>query len=87
MANRKPATLSSGLLVGKGEAAPATSNEPIAAKYTPPTPAGTKPIGLTVKLDPERYHKLLAFSARFTPRRSNQQIMVAALDVYLERES
>ena len=86
MASRKPAPLSSGLLVRKGEAAPATGNETIAAKDTSPA-AGTKPIALTVKLDPERYHKLLAFSARFTPRRSNQQIMVAALDAYLERES
>jgi hypothetical protein len=84
MARRKTAPLSSGLLVRKGEAAPATGNEPIAAKDTTQPPSGTRAIALTVKLDPERYHKLIAFGARFTPRRSSQQIIVAALDAYLE---
>jgi hypothetical protein len=87
MASRKTAPLSAGLLVRKGEATPATGNESPAPTHTPPQPAGTKTIALTVKLDPERYHKLIAYGARFTPRRSNQQIIVAALDAYLERES
>ena len=87
MANRKTAPLNADLLVRKGEAAPATTHEPPAPTPTPPQPAGTKTIALTVKLDPERYHKLIAYGSRFTPRRSNQHIIVAALDAYLERES
>ena len=87
MANRKTAPLSADLLVRKGEAAPATTHEPPAPTPTPPPPAGTKTIALTVKLDPERYHKLIAYGSRFTPRRSNQHIIVAALDAYLARES
>jgi hypothetical protein len=87
MANRKTAPLSSDLLVRKGEATPATTNEPPTARDIMSPPTGIKTIALTVKLDPERYHKLIAYGSRFTPRRSNQQIIVAALDAYLERES
>ena len=87
MASRKTAPLSSDLLVRKGEATPATGSEPTPPTNTTSQAAGTKTIALTVKLDPERYHKLIAYGARFTPRRSNQQIIVAALDAYLERES
>jgi hypothetical protein len=86
MANRKTAPLSADLLVRKGKATPATTNEPPAPTDTTPQSAGTKTIALTVKLDSERYHRLITFGARFTPRRSNQQIIVAALDAYLERE-
>jgi hypothetical protein len=87
MASRKTAPLSSNLLVRKGEATPATGSKSPESTDTTPPPGGTKTISLTVKLDPERYHKLIAFGSRFTPRRSNQQIIVAALDAYLERES
>jgi hypothetical protein len=44
-------------------------------------------ISLTVKLDAERYQRLLAYGARSQPRRTNQDIMVAALDDFLARQS
>jgi predicted transcriptional regulator len=45
-----------------------------------------RPVALTVRLDPERYAKLSAYAAGFTPRRSFQAIMVAALDAYLAEQ-
>ena len=86
MAKRKSAPLNAGLLVRKGEAAPATDSKPIEVKdTTPPLSEGTKPVSLTVKLDPGRYHRLLGYGARFTPRRTNQDIVVDALDEFFER--
>ena len=38
---------------------------------------------MTVRLDPERYKRLVAYGARFAPRRKNQEIFVEALDAYL----
>ena len=64
-------SLGGGLIVRKGEAAP-----------TPPTPKGISgTIAVTVRLDPERYERLKMHGAR--RRRTNQQIIVAALDAYL----
>jgi hypothetical protein len=75
MPRRKAAALNAGLLARKGEAAPA--KEPAAV------PHGTKDtIALTVRLDPERYQWLVQFGARFIPRKTNQQILVEALDAY-----
>ena len=87
MAKRKSAPLSSGLLVRKGQAVPAvTDSKPVVSSDTTPPPSGTKAVALTIKLDPERYHKLVGYGVRFTPRRTNQEIVVAALDAYFERE-
>ena len=86
MAKRKSAPLNAGLLVRKGEAAPATDTKPLEANDDAPAPSQeTKAVSLTVKLDDERYHRLLAYGARFTPRRTNQKIVVAAIDEYLAR--
>ena len=50
-------------------------------------PRGTKDtVAVTVRLDEARYHKLVGYGARFTPRRTNQEILVAALDAYLSAE-
>ena len=74
MAKGKPASLNGGL-VRKGEATPAK---------TPDIPHGTKgTIAVTVRLDPARYQRLIAFKARFPRRMKNQEILVAALDAYL----
>lgn len=89
MAKKKSASLSAGLLVRKGAAAPATSSKPSGtpAPAAPAARGDTKDkIALTVKLDPERYHRLLGYGTRFAPRRSNQDIVVAALDAYLEAQ-
>ncbi len=49
---------------------------------SPPTPRGTAgTIAVTVRLDPERYERLKIYGAK--GRRTNQDIMVEALDAYL----
>jgi hypothetical protein len=83
MATRKPAPLGADLIVRKGEAAPAqvpTPTSPPAADI----PHGAKDtIALTVRLDPERYRRLVAYAAGFVPRKTHQDILVEALDAYL----
>ena len=93
--SRQPPRLEGGLIVRKGEAAPAVtrsaaSMQPIeaapAARADPPVPKGLAgTIAITVRLDPERYERLKVHGVR--RRQSNQQIMVAALDAYLASES
>ena len=46
---------------------------------------GEKPVALTLKVDQARYEALKVLGAR--TRRSNQEILLAALDAYLGRES
>jgi hypothetical protein len=84
MAKRKPASLNGGL-VRKGEAAPAKTPTPATALAdTPDIPRGTKgTIAMTVRLDPARYQRLMAYKARFPMRIMNQEILVKALDAYL----
>jgi hypothetical protein len=47
----------------------------------PPEPKET--IAVTVRLDAERYRQLVSYGARFVPRRTNQEILIAALDAFL----
>ena len=42
-------------------------------------------VAVTVRLDPDRYKRLITCGARFAPRRKNQEIFVEALDAYLEK--
>jgi hypothetical protein len=85
MATRKAAPLGADLIARKGEAAPAQLPTPA----TPPAasvPHGTKDtIALTVRLDPERYRRLVAYAAGFVPRKTHQDILVEALDAYLDQ--
>ena len=76
----KAAQLSSALVVRKGQALPATARD-LPAPGLPPvhTPTLT---ALTLKLDDERYRRLKNLGLR-RPRRSSQDILVAALDAYL----
>jgi hypothetical protein len=46
-----------------------------------PEGEGSKPIALTLKVDQTRYEALKVLGAR--TRRSNQDILLAALDAYL----
>ena len=62
-------------LVQKGDAKPSA---PMAKGET---------VSLTFKLDKERYQKLIAYGATFVPRKTNQQILLEALDTYLEQKS
>jgi len=43
----------------------------------------SKPIALTLRLDPERYTRLCTHATRFAPRKSFQAIITAAIDAYL----
>ena len=42
-------------------------------------------VAVTVRLDPERYKRLITYGARFAPRWKNQEIFVEALDAYLAK--
>ena len=72
MAETRQPALDAGLITRKGQAKPADM------------PAGVhNTVAVTVRLDPERYKRLVAYGARFAPRRKNQEIFVEALDAYL----
>lgn len=98
MAKKPSATslLATPLIARKGEAAPAVvvssqaqeetlSLTPAAETVRPTEPpkgiAGTT-IAVTVRLDPERYERLKIFGAK--RRKTNQDILVAALDAHLD---
>jgi hypothetical protein len=82
----KVSQLSSGLIARKGGATPAApgpvSQQPVSQQSPEPKPKGTAgTIAVTVRLDPERYEKLKMFGVK--NRRTNQDILVGALDSYL----
>jgi hypothetical protein len=83
MATRKAASLHADLIARKGEATPAhVPDAPTAPAST--VPHGTKDtVALTVRLDQERYRRLVAYAAGFVPRKTHQEILVEALDAYL----
>ena len=85
MTRAKTTTLDAELIARKGEAAPARVSVP---ERTPASvvPRGTKnTVAVTVRLDEEQYRRLVGYGARFTPRKTNQEILVEALDAYLEQ--
>jgi len=87
MPKRKAAPLNASLLARKGEAAPASHRAPTSDATEPPIPRGTKDtVAVTVRLDHDRYHKLVGYGAQFTPRRTNQEILIAALDAFLAQK-
>ena len=85
MATRKATPLDAGLIARKGEATPAQMPAaPSAAAST--VPHGTKDtVALTVRLDQERYRRLVAYAAGFVPRKTHQVILVETLDAYLNQ--
>jgi hypothetical protein len=78
------AKLSGSLLARKDAASPNMTTAPAAPTVAAPAREGRgdKPIALTVKVDQARYEALKILGAR--TRRSNQEILLAALDAYLE---
>lgn len=72
MATRKTAPLDGGLIVRKGEAAPAPLGSP-----------RQEPIAVTVKLSPELYWELKQWGMRTKPRKTNQDMIVEAITAYL----
>ena len=85
MARPKTAQLGADLIPRKGEALPAGARVHTTESRTDPDiPRGTKDtVAVTVRLDAERYRRLVSYGIRFTPRRTNQEIFIAALDAYL----
>ena len=79
------AKLSGALLAQKGAAATAATHSDAARQSASPSSLpegeGSKPIALTLKVDQARYEALKVLGAR--TRRSNQEILLAALDAYL----
>jgi hypothetical protein len=82
------AKLSGALLAQKGAAAAAATHSAAARQSASPRALpegeGSKPIALTLKVDQARYEALKVLGARM--RRSNQDILLAALDAYLRGE-
>jgi hypothetical protein len=82
------AKLSGALLARKGVTAPAAAQPDSERQSAPPAKQsegeGRKPIALTLKVDQARYEALKVLGAR--TRRSNQEILLAALDAYLTGE-
>lgn len=79
MPSRKAPRLDGALIARKGEAAPSSAAVSASEPRAPKGTAGT--IAITVRLDPERYEKLKLHGVR--TRRTNQDILVQALDAYL----
>ena len=78
------AKLSGSLLAQKSTPAATTAPttvSPLVAALAPSEGQGSKPIALTLKVDQARYEALKVLGAR--TRRSNQEILLAALDAYL----
>ena len=85
MAKRKAAPRTAALRARQGAAVstdtPAPGRAPTLKAALPPGPKET--IAVTVRLDAERYRQLVSYGARFVPRRTNQDILIAALDAFL----
>jgi hypothetical protein len=74
----------SGALLAQKEAAVRTATQRDGERQSAPEKSegqGSKPIALTLKVDQVRYEALKVLGAR--TRRSNQEILLAALDAYL----
>jgi hypothetical protein len=74
MASRKTAPLDGGLIARKGEAAPAAVGSP-----------RQEPIAVTVKLDADLYWELKRWGMRTKPRKTNQDMIVEAIQTYLRQ--
>ena len=61
-------------------------SDAIVTKKGDARPIGEKRTPITVKLDPELYGKLVAYSGQFVPRKTHQAIVVEALERFLEGE-
>jgi hypothetical protein len=76
--------LSGSLLARKDAPPPATPDVSLPHVEKPARVVERKPIALTLKVDQVRYEALKTLGAR--TRRSNQEILLAALDAYLKKE-
>lgn len=79
----KTASLTSGLVAKKGQAAPVSAHSPEVTSPPAPVEAGAlaKRIAMTVKLEPSQYEALKIFAAK--RRMKSQEVFVEALTLYL----
>ena len=83
----RPSKLAETVPNNEGRPSPATGGtatrqvRPSRRKTATPEPVADKPVALTVKVDQPRYEALKVLGAR--TRRSNQEMLLAALDAYL----
>lgn len=91
----KTASLTSGLVVVKGQAAPAVAQvqapppaEPVVAQVQAPPPEKSAEkqyhMALTVKLDYDRYEKLKSLGVK--QKKKSQEIFVEALDLWFAKQ-
>lgn len=73
MATRKTAPLDGGLIARKGAAAPAAVGTP-----------RQKPVAVTVKLAPALYVRLKSLSVQTDQHKTNQEMIVEAIEAYLQ---
>jgi hypothetical protein len=73
------------LIAREGKAAPAITSTPARTPAASVHRGTNGTIALTVRLDLERYRRLVAYADRFAPRKTHQDILVGALDAYLDQ--
>lgn len=83
MSVKKPASLSGSIITAKGKAAPAPTLGSV-EKTAPATPDKGLLVSITVRLSEENYRRLKIHGAM--TRKSNQDIMLKALEKYFEKE-
>jgi hypothetical protein len=85
MAKRKAVSRTAALRARPDAAEPASTPAPgrAPARDVALSPEPKETIAVTVRLDTERYRQLVSYGARFVPRRTNQDILIAALDAFL----
>lgn len=79
----KTASLTSGLVAKKGQAAPAVTHEDAGRATTAKTAAPDYYKALTVKLDRERYESLKNLGVKLDKK--SQEIFVEALDLWMKQ--
>ncbi len=79
----KTASLTSGLVAKKGQAAPAVTHEDTGRATTAKTAAPDYYKALTVKLDRERYESLKNLGVKLDKK--SQEIFVEALDLWMKQ--
>lgn len=86
--SKKPAPLGVGIIATKGKAAPTAEKEvPQSADVSVGADGKEKTVAVTTRLDKLRYRKLVTLGLDNKEKglmHTNQDIMVAALDAYLE---
>jgi hypothetical protein len=81
----KPAAHGAERIAHKGAATPTQVPTPTSSPAADMPPGTKATIALTVRLEPERSRRLVAYAAGFVPRKTHQDILIEALEAYLDR--